>query len=77
MNQQQEKDIQILTAILRHAQGKLCSRFLLGIERSISALEIGSPREAIREQDRWFALIKEQKEKKRIQKLSGTLPKKK
>lgn len=56
--------IEILEAIEKHAKGKLCSRFLLGIERSITALELGSPKKALEEQDSWFDDLKQQAPKK-------------
>ena len=57
--------LEIVEAIKSHAKGKLCSRFILALERVETCLEIGSPKEAIRMQDKWFSDLKQQAPKGR------------
>ncbi len=46
--------IEILEAIIQHAKGKACSRYVLALERAIECIEEGTPKKAIERWNSWF-----------------------
>ena len=57
--------IAIVDKLLINAQGKLCSRYVLGLERARDSLIAGSPDQALKEQREWCDAIERSKNKRR------------
>lgn len=64
-NNQKEKDLKIVRALIKHATGELCSRYILGLRRAEESIRKGSPKDALEEQEAWAENIKESKAKKK------------
>jgi hypothetical protein len=49
-----KKNLEILDKLLEHAmRGKLCSRYILGLERAMESIKRRSPAVALRQQQQW------------------------
>ena len=55
--------IAIVDKLLVNAQGKLCSRYVLGLERAKESLERESAEQSLKEQREWLDAIERAKEK--------------
>lgn len=53
--------IQIIETLIKHGQGKLCSRYILGLERARDSIIRGSPVKALQEQKEWLSSIEDAK----------------
>ena len=65
MNAETQKDISIIDELIEHSRGKLCSRYIIGLERARDSLQRGSSKKAIEQQDEWFENIRKAKSKVR------------
>ena len=54
MKTQREKDIEIINALIKQSDGKLCSRYVLGLERARDSIKDGSADKALRQQREWL-----------------------
>lgn len=62
------KPLEIVETLLKNAEGKLCSRYVLGLERARDSIIAGSPDQALKEQREWFDAIERAKlERKKVQ----------
>lgn len=48
------KCVSIVETLLKHAKGKLCGRYVLGLERALYSVRKGSAKEMLDEQRDWF-----------------------
>lgn len=64
MNQQIKIDLQIIDELLKHARGKLCSRYVLGLGRAYDSLKIQDAKPALQEQYAWAKARNKSRKKK-------------
>jgi len=60
---EKESALRIIDVLIRHAKGKLTSRYTLGLERAYESIEQGSPKKALEEQRAWCDNMKRKKKK--------------
>ncbi|MFA5723669.1 MAG: hypothetical protein WC979_05405 [Candidatus Pacearchaeota archaeon] len=64
-NSQKQQDISIVNELISHAHGKLCSRYVLGLERARDSIDEGSSENALKEQRDWVKEIEKSKRSKK------------